>query len=114
MKNYTKEYLWEIRSSWILPDGNIIIVPNERHDDYLPDFCSDIKQAENSCIRVSCGWGYNAPISEIFLPRKLTIYQAQVLVGINENLKELHGYNIERKINIWHNPMDWGEILELV
>lgn len=114
MKTYTKEFLWENRSCWILPDGSVFKVPQESHDDHLPDFCTDIKHAENTCVRVSCCWGYTAPISEIFLPKKLTTYQAQVLVGINESLKELEGNNIEKKIDIWHNPMSWNEILESV
>lgn len=107
----TKDRLFEIRSSWILPSGEILTVPCERHEDYLPPICKTEKDAENSCVKVSCGWGYDAPISEIYLPRTLTIGQARVLKTINEELAK-ENKSIENKINIWHNPMEWNEILE--
>lgn len=108
----TKQELYDAQSSWIHPDGTIQIVESERHDCNLPTFCKNEEDAENSCVKVSCAWGYNAPISEIFLPVKLTIYQAQKLVDINESLKEHFGYNIEKKICIWRNGLSWKEILE--
>ena len=104
--------LWDIRSNWIHPDGTIQIVASEGHDNDLPPFCKTVKNAENSCVKVSCCWGYDAPISEIYLPRKLTTYQAQKLITMNEDIKEHYNCNIERKINIWHNGLSWKEILE--
>lgn len=114
MDTYTKDQLWEIRSNWILPDGTIKIVPSERHDSNLPNFCKTVKDAEKSCVKVSCCWGYTAPISKVYLPRKLTVYQARQLVKINDSLKIEEDCNIEKKIDIWSCDYDWNEILELI
>ncbi len=111
---YTKQQLWDIRSNWIHPDGTVQVVSHENHDNELPDFCKTIENAENSCVKMSCGWGYDAEISEIFLPRKLTIYQAQKLVEINESVENLYDTNIKGKINRWHNGLPWNEILNLI
>lgn len=108
----TREELYNTQSSWIHPDGTIQHVDSECHDYDLPTFCENEEDAENVCVRVSCNWGYSAPISEIFLPVKLTIYQAQKLVDINESLKEYFGINIEKKICEWHNGLSWKEILD--
>ena len=109
---YSKQELYDMRSNWIHPDGTIQIVASEGHDDDLPPFCKTIENAENSCVKVSCCWGYDAEISKIYLPRKLTTYQAQKLVEINESLKHEENINIERKIDRWHNGLSWNEILE--
>ena len=82
-----KDKLFEMRSNWIHPDGTIQIVASEGHDDDLPTFCQTIEDAEKLCVKVSCCWGYYAPISEIYLPFKLTIYQAQALIEINESVR---------------------------
>lgn len=108
-----KDKLWNIKSSWILPSGEIMIVPCEMHDDYIPDFCKDRKCAEQACVKISCGWGYDSPISEIYLPRILTNYQAIVLRDIQEGL-EIENKSIKNKINKWHNPMSWNEIIERI
>jgi hypothetical protein len=111
---FSKEELWEMRSSWIHPNGTIQIVPQEGHDDNLPPFCKTIENAENSCVKLSCCWGYDAEISEIYLPRKLTTYQAQNLVKINESIKKEYNQEKNIKINLWHNGLGWKEIFECV
>jgi len=107
----TKDTIHKIASCWIYPSGEILVVPNEEHDDNLPEFCKTKEQAENSCVKFSCGWGYDAEISEIFLPKRLTIHQAQILCEINEAVNLEYGRDI--KINIWFNHMSWKEIQEL-
>jgi len=111
---YTKERLFEIRSSWVLPNGTIEVVPPECHDDYVPDIYETIKQAEDLCVKISCSWGYDAPISEIYLPRRLTTYQAQILVKINDTLQSEGKKGIIEKCNRWYNHMDWKEIQDSI
>ena len=106
---FTEDELFKIRSNWILPDGTIKIVAQEGHDDDLPEFCKTIEDAEQSCVKVSCCWGYYAPISEIYLPFMLTIYQAQKLIEINESAKEIEKKEKDLKINY----LSWEEIQEL-
>ena len=111
---FTKQELWDMRSNWIHPDGTIQIVASEGHDDDFPPFCETIENAENSCVKVSCCWGYYAPISEVYLPIFLTNYQAQKLVDINESAKFHYKSKKDIKINLWHNGLDWKEIFELI
>lgn len=111
---YSIGRLIDIRSSWIYPNGEIQIVSPENHDYELPNFCKDTASAENACVKISCAWGYDAPISEIYLPLNLTIYQAQELVKINESVKVHYNCNIEYKINRWHNFVKWSEVLEKI
>lgn len=108
----TEKRLWEVRTSWIYPDGTIQVVRSENHENELPTFCKTVENAENTCIRLSCCWGYNAPISEVFLPKNLTIYQAKVLVELNNSLpdniiKEKVGHN-------WENNLSWNQIVEMI
>ena len=110
---FTSEELFEIRSNWILPDGTIKVVAQEGHDDDLPEFFKSIKEAEDTCVKVSCAWGYYAPISEIYLPIRLTMHQAQKLIEINDSAKETGNKRKDLKINLWHNCLDWKEIQEL-
>jgi hypothetical protein len=109
---FSKQELNDMMSCWIHPDGTIQPVASEGHEDDLSEFCKTMKDAENSCVKVSCCWGYKAPISEIYLPRVLTIYQAQKLVEINESVKIESSYKEDIKINIWHNGRSWSEILD--
>jgi hypothetical protein len=112
-----KEKLFEIRSNWILPNGDIFVVPSERHDDYLPDGFATVEQAEKKCVKMSCAWGYTAPISAIYLPDVITTQQAQTLVGIEESLVEAakddkHYGSMKEKIE-GINYIGWNEILDL-
>ena len=109
---FSEEELNKMNSSWVYPSGEIQFVAPEGHDDDLPIFCKTIKDAENSCLKISCCWGYDAPISEIYLPRKLTTSQAQVLVKLNESLKHQENINIEKNINIWHHGRFLSAIVE--
>lgn len=108
----SKEKLWEIRTSWILPSGEVIAVPSEAHDRHLPPGYKTVENAEKGCVRVSCCWGYTAPISKIFLPDKITVQQAQKLIDINESAKV--AYDFIKDIEIYHSRFDWKEILELI
>lgn len=105
----TNEKLWEIRCCWILPNGEIMVVPQEEHSSHIPKGYKTEKNAEDSCVKVSCTWGYSAPISEIYLPRILTPYQAQKLIEINESLETIGEGDIKNKVD----GFDWNEILEL-
>lgn len=110
-----KEYTYEIRSSWIYPDGTIQIVASENHDNELPASCNTVEEAENSCVRVSCAWGYAPEIdSHIYLPKRLTREQAQKLIEMDESVYEHTGFNIKDKIYLWINGLHWDEILDLI
>ena len=110
MNLITEEILKEIQSCWILPDGEIQHVPNEKHDRYLPDQYETVEVAEKMCVRVSCGWGWNAQISEIYLPERITGSQASVLVMLDEKVR------IKKMIErcTWRNDYSWDEILDAV
>lgn len=70
---FTKEKLNQLRSCWVLPDGEIYPVPSEQHDGYLPDGYyeegweneNQIAEVEKKCFRMSFGWGWDAPISQM-------------------------------------------------
>ena len=82
-----KELNQKIESCWILPDGTVYTVPMEQHDNYLPDGYKTVNAAEKACCKFSCGWNFSAPISCIYLPDNLTIYQAQRLVEIEDSIQ---------------------------
>lgn len=111
-----KSELLKIASNWILPNGDIIIVPNEDHENYLPDEYDTMAKAESKCVKFSCGWGYTAPISKIFLPDVLTTQQAQRLVeieeGISLHLNETYFKSIKDMICDM-NYITWDEILNM-
>jgi hypothetical protein len=107
-----KDKLHKARSSWILPSGEIMFVPGEEHDECIPHIFENFKQTENACIRVSCIWDYDAPISTIQLPKRITIAQARVLKDIEETLNE-DNISIKNKIEWWLCGYDWDYILEL-
>lgn len=79
-----EQKLDDIRSSWILPSGKIKIVTHENHDNELPKPYKTVKDAEKICVRISCAWGYDAPISKIYIPKRPTKEQVKVLYDMNE------------------------------
>ena len=80
----TEEMALLNRSSWITPSGDIVKVSHENHDYELPKPYRKIETAERSCVRVSCAWGYDAPISCINIPKRPTRDQAIVLIKLEE------------------------------
>ncbi|HLO91522.1 MAG TPA: hypothetical protein VK172_10200 [Lentimicrobium sp.] len=113
---YSLKELFEVNTSWILPSGEVMTVPFEDHDNNLPDFCQTVEQAEKCCVRVACSWGFSAPISEIYLPERLTVQQAQRLIEIEEScqkyINEPHIGSIIDKVDKFGN-YSWKEILEI-
>lgn len=107
-----EERLQDIRSSWILPNGDILVVPGEKHDEYLPKPYKTVESAENNCIRVACTWGYDADISEIHLPERVTNYQAAILVDINESCKEMYNREIKYLIKWYEYGISWNDIVD--
>ncbi len=78
---FTEEEINKLRSCWVLPDGSIEEVPSEQHDDYLPDGYETVLEAEKKCFRMSFGWGWDAPISQMTISSncELTEKQKQVI-----------------------------------
>lgn len=79
----TEEKAWGMRSSWILPSGYVKIVTHEQHDYELPKQYKSVEVAEKACVRVSCAWGWTAPISYINIPKRPTEKQVKVLIDLN-------------------------------
>jgi hypothetical protein len=108
----TKDRIFEIRCCWLLPSGEILVVPQEEHEDNLPDAYDTMERAENACVKFCCTWGYNAPISNIFLPVIITSYQAQALIRINDYVKKYYGY--ELKLFWDYSYSNWNDIQDLI
>jgi len=106
-----KEKLFKAKSSWILPSGEIMYVPGEEHDDYLPNVYKTLEQTEKVCIRVSCVWDWNASISTIQLPDRLSTHQAKVLKDIEETLNQ-NNISIKNKIEWYKCGYGWNYVLE--
>ncbi len=77
---FSEEELDQLRSCWILPDGTHYVVPGERHDDNLPPGFRTIESAEKRCFRMSFGWGWTAPISQMTIAcERITEEQRNVI-----------------------------------
>jgi len=83
--------------SWITPDGEVHeVFERENHDNELPKSYNTIRKAEKVCIRISCGYGWNAGISQIQLPNKITVNQKNILIRLDSEIECF------RKINLYY------------
>ena len=100
---FTKAELEKLQSCWILPDGKIYPVPNEQHDNYLPDAyytksnnfdytASEVAQVEKKCFRMSFGWGWDAEISQMTIACDY----------LTDNQKSIIKYLLNAKIITWN------------